>query len=290
MAAAGGGEGDVVAAGWPALVQEGELPLGRGHAPEGGRPQAQPAVVVAGVPGHERALQGRWAARGPCRRWSAGRKKRSPPGSVKSMKGPGRSVSRWGERQPVGPVRVLEGPPPGGHGRPGGGRAPGRVVPRVRPCQTIVPARATAMAANTTGSRTRRRRAPEETGSPGIGTGGTGGSRPTCAAPPPWGRRAVVAPARRRIRLGTGGVSPAASGERPATGRRGPRRRPASSVPRSAAAGAPVRRRTWVPPAVEAGGARASATAGADRGGGPARRPGAAGAGAGPGWPGWPGP
>src|SRR4029450_7751102 len=57
VAAAGGDEGDVVAAGEPALVEEGELPLGRGDAAEGPRVQTQPAVVVAGVPGRERALE-----------------------------------------------------------------------------------------------------------------------------------------------------------------------------------------------------------------------------------------
>src|SRR4029450_94751 len=87
-------------------------------------------------------------------------------------RGPGRR-----ERQPVGAVGVLEGPPRRRDGRPGGGggggagarRAAGAVggggrgggPPRpsslASPCQTMVPARTTARAANTTGSRIRRR-------------------------------------------------------------------------------------------------------------------------------------
>jgi hypothetical protein len=72
----------------------------------------------------------------------------------------------------------------------------------------MVPARTTATAAKTIGSRARRRRAPWRTGSPGIGTGGTGGSRRLLRRPAGAGPTAVPSSSPRRTRLGTGGVSP----------------------------------------------------------------------------------
>src|SRR5215213_6276282 len=121
-------EGDVVAAGRPAFVQEGELPLGRGQAPEAGRPQAQPAVAVAGVPGHERALQALLGGQ-----WGHGVGGRLDPeeavparfGEVDERPPVGRRPGRR-ERQPVGAVGVLEGPPGGRDGRP---RGAGRGAP-----------------------------------------------------------------------------------------------------------------------------------------------------------------
>ena len=177
------------------------------------------------------------------------RKKRSPPGSVKSMKGsPVGRCPGGGERQPVGPVRVLEGPPPGGHGRPGGGQRRRGGSSRVRPCQTIVPARATAMAANTAGSRTRRRRARRRPAPPASAPAGPGAAA-ACAAPPPRG-----AGGRRRPGAAASGSAPAACPPPPpASGRhRPPRASPAARPARfrdRPPRGAPVLRRTWVPPA-----------------------------------------
>ena len=82
-------EGDVVAPGEPALVEEGELPLGRRQVPEGGLAQADPAVVVAGMPGDERALQAPLGGQGG--EAVGGRldpEEALPVGSVKSMNGP----------------------------------------------------------------------------------------------------------------------------------------------------------------------------------------------------------
>src|SRR6266545_4373291 len=106
--------GDVVAAAGPAVRHEGELPLGRWQALEGGRAQPHPAVVVVRVPGHERTLQ---APLGGQRLQAVGGRldaeEAAAPARLDEV-GEGAPVHRTPSRrvrEPVGPARVLEGPP-----------------------------------------------------------------------------------------------------------------------------------------------------------------------------------
>ena len=218
------------------------------------------------------------------------RKKRSPPGSVKSMKVPGRSVSRWagttaGRSRP-GPGRSASwrARPAAWSARPRGGSS------RVRPCQTIVPAgrrprRRTPPGAAPAARRARRRPAP-----PASAPAGPGAAAVLRRPAPPWGRSAVVAlapphPARHRRRVprrllpGRHRPPRASPAARPARFRDRPPR------------GAPVLpRRRWLPPSGigrrPGCPAPPAPTAVAGRPEATWRSRGRAG----PGWPGWPGP
>ena len=158
------------------------------------------------------------------------------------------------ERQPVGPVRVLEAAPAGGHGRPPGlGRRPPLLV-------------VAGEALPDEGPGEHHGHGGEDHREPGPGSAGAGVDRlprhrhrrhrgqPPSPAPPLRGARTAVSPSpsRRRTRLGTGGVSPDSTPPRspPAGGAApGPAGPAPGSPARPGAVGAPRPPTTTVAPA-----------------------------------------
>ena len=197
------------------------------------------------------------------------------------------------ERQPVGPVRVLEAAPAGGHGRPPGlGR---------RPPLLVVPGEALP----DEGPGEHHGHGGEDHREPGPGPAGAGvdrlprhrhrrhrGARRPLRRPSSAPGRRVAGASRRRTWLGTGGVP---DRPLPALHRRRapPARRSGQLAGRPGAVGAPRPRDDDGGSGPVVGGGRVAASpAGTPRTWPPrpARRPGAAGAGAGTGWRGWSGP